>query len=740
MRQTPSLAPSMVKRIYFVFLILICVSASVYSLETKDIKESSSKAREMMLGGLLKGALENMHITKMKIDDEVSKKALEEFIKKIDFGKQFLTKVDVADFHRYDRLLDDELESGKLEFMDFAFDRLKERQGIIKTYVFERLKKPFDFKKEVPFETDSEKRKFVGNITELYDLWENILKYEILSEYADLKEKQDFPEIAAAKDKKNQSKKAAAKKDKNVKAEPKLTDEKLMAKSLEEVEKSYKKIFDRIEDRKRDFELDKFYNSFARIYDPHTDYLIPEDKDVFDIDMSGKLEGIGALLREDGIYIKVEDVIPGSPSWKTKKVEKDDLILKVSQGSKEAVDVVNMSVQDAVKLIRGKKGTEVRLTLKKPDGLIIVVPIVRDVVELEESYVKTVTLQKKGEKSLYGYISLPKFYRDFNDKNGRNCSDDMKKALEQLNKKKVDGAIVDLRNNGGGALIDAALMSGLFIKKGPIVQVKAQTGAVEVLDDKDMNVTFDKPLIVLVNNNSASASEIVAAALQDYGRAIVVGGEHTHGKGTVQQVIDLDNVIPPMAKPFSPFGAIKVTIQKFYRITGGSTQYKGVTPDVILPDPMSVLEKGERFLEYSLPWAQVAPVEFSPWEGPVYNRMDLVSKSTERVKKSEKFKKIFESIDWYKTRKEQTQKILTLEKFMADRTLVRTKSKEIEEQVQDKDLATNPITEITKEEDKERFQNTQDQLQKDPYIDESLNILSDMVSQTKTTANMSIKK
>lgn len=712
---------------FLTFGILISggVVTAVLAFEPESIPKDPTKARELMLGGFLKSALENMHLAKMKIDNEASYKALKEFIKKLDYGKQYLLKSDIEEFERNGTVLDDELESGKLDFMEKAFDRLKQREEAVKKFALIRLKEKFDFSTDVKLETDPEKRSFVKNEQELKDLWEKILKYEILTQYADYKQEQE--DEANNKDKKKQAKSGKNKK---------LNHEQLLSKSLEEVNKRYTKMFDRKDNRKRDFMLDKFYNSFTSIFDPHTYYLIPEEKDGFDIDMSGKLEGIGALLREDGIYIKVEDVIPGSPSWKSKQIHKDDLILKVGQGNKEAVDVVNLGVQEAVKLIRGKKGTEVRLTVKKADGIIKEVKLIRDVVELEESYAKTVKVQKKDVKGNYGYISLPKFYRDFNNRNGRNCTDDIRAAVEQLNKSNVDGLILDLRNNGGGALIDASMMSGLFIKQGPIVQVKASTGSVEVLEDKDPNVQFNKPMIVLVNNNSASASEIVAAALQDYGRAIIVGGEHTHGKGTVQQVVDLDSYVPPISRAYTPFGALKITVQKFYRINGSSTQYKGVTPDIILPDVMSVLEKGERFLDYSLPWGQVAAVEFKPWTEFSFDKDKLSSNSSDRVKKSPRFKKIFDSIDWYKVRKDETSKSLEMTKYLADRDTILKKSKEFEESPEaNKSLVVQSLTKEKKEEDKERFKKLVESIQKDPVIDESINILQDMLGQVaKITA------
>lgn len=693
-----------------------------------DEEFSSEYSREMMLGGLLKGALETMHLAKIKLNDDTSKKAFLEFIKKLDYGKQFLLQSDLQKLEKYRTQMDDALISGKLGVVNEAFELLDNRYKMIKTYIFQRLKKPFNFKNEDTLETDPDKRDFVKTEEELKSYWEKVLQLELLGRYADARAEQEHPEDAQ-KDRRGR-RKAVKKKAKKGK---KLSEAQLLAKALEEVTKNYEKIFSRLEEqnKKRDYQLDKFYNSITEVFDPHTYYMIPDEKDDFDIDMSGKLEGIGALLREDGPYIKVEEVIPGSVAWKSKKLDKDDVILKVGQGNSEPVDIVNMRIQDAVKLIRGKKGTIVKLTVKKPDGMISVVELKRDVVSLEDAYVKATVIEMKDSPYKVGYVTLPKFYRDFANRNGRNCTDDMRKALEDLNKQGVSALILDLRNNGGGALIDANMMSGLFIPKGPIVQVKAHTGSVEVLKDDDASVVFDKPMITMVNANSASASEIVAAALQDYGRSLIVGGDHTHGKGTVQQVVDFDSVIPPIAKVYSPFGALKITIQKFYRITGGSTQYKGVTPDIVLPDPMSVLEKGERFLDYSLPWGQVSPVPFDSWKKFTYDKKDLEKKSEARVKKSEKFKHIYASVDWYKQRKDATVRPLSLEKFWEEREMIRLKSKEFEDMKADPNLKVSSTVKLSKAEDKERFNRLAEALQKDPYVEESVNILQDELNDLK---------
>ncbi len=700
-------------------LLVALVSAPVYGfklLNSTKKKESPYSTREMILGGILKGALENMHFTKAKMNNDLSSKAFKEFIEKLDYGKQFLLQEDVNKLGTYELKIDDEIASGNLNLLEDAFEILKKRQNYVEKVIFKRLKKPFDLKKKRTLQTDPEKRKFAKSLKDLDALWDNLLTYEVLNRYADYLDEQN-----------GESEDDKSKKEKK-KVEKKLSHKELEKKARDAVAKSYTRLFKRLKKEKRGDKLDKFFNSVAKVYDPHTHYLVPEDKEDFDIDMSGKLEGIGALLREEGSYIKVEKIIPGSASWRGKQLEAGDVILKVGQGEKEAIDVVDMGLRDAVKLIRGKKGSEVRLTVKKASGLTKVIPIIRDVVQIEESYVKSSILQIKGDKRKYGYIHVPKFYRDFSDRFGRNCTDDTRDALKKVKKKGVDGVILDLRNNGGGALKDAQYISGLFIKEGPIVQVKAHTGSVEILKDTDSSVEFEKPVIVLINRFSASASEIVAAALQDYGRAIVVGGEHSHGKGTVQAVLDLDGYVPPLAKAYSPFGALKITIQKFYRVTGGSTQYKGVTPDIVLPDPFGHMETGERYLDYSLPWAKVDAVKFSPWKKYSYDIDKLKKNSEKRVSKNEKFSKITKSVNWYKNRKEQTKKDIDLDSFLADRKKLKDEAKEYEITKAQESLIVQETDKIKRKEDKERFKEFTEGLQKDPYITESINILNDILS------------
>jgi len=671
-------------------------------------------SREMVLGNILKGALENMHLSNKEIGDNLSQEAFKLFIERLDYGKQFLLISDVTALEKYKKSFDDMMISGDLAVLEASTQIFNKRIGEIEKHVEEILKAPLNYKQKETIETDPKKRKFLKTQKELFSHWERLMKLEVLGRMVDLKEEQD----GLATDDKGKKKKP--------KSNKKLTETEIEVEARAKVLKSYKKIFSRLANEKKSDKLDKFYNSVSKVFDPHTNYLVPEEKEDFDIDMSGKLEGIGAILREDNSYIKIERIVPGSASWKTKEVEAEDVILKVGQGKDEPVDVVDMSLRDAVKLIRGKKGSEVRLTIKKPNGLVKVVPIIRDVVEIEESYVKGTVLELSPYKTKIGYINIPKFYRDFNDRSGRNVTDDTKKEIQRLNKEGVSGIILDLRNNGGGALEDARMISGLFIEKGPIVQVKAHNGSVDILEDTDPALEFSKPTVVLINRFSASASEIVAAALQDYQRAVVVGGEFSHGKGTVQAVVDLDGYISAMAKSYSPLGALKITIQKFYRVNGSSTQYKGVTPDIILPDEFSHLESGEKFLEHSIPWGEVKPVSYSKWK-PTWNLKVLKDKSAKRVKESEKFKQVLNSMNWYGEQKKKTQRSLNIADFEKERKMIREKTDVFKKDIENTKLSVKDLSGKNDKASKEKFDDFAKTLKTDAVIEESFMIINDII-------------
>jgi carboxyl-terminal processing protease len=469
------------------------------------------------------------------------------------------------------------------------------------------------------------------------------------------------------------------------------------------------------------------------LYDPHSDYFEPIEKQNFDIRFTGKLEGIGATLQTVGDYTKVATVVVGGPAWKTKEVFENDIILKVAQEGADFKDISGMVINDVVQQIRGKKGTKVRLLVKKVDGTIKEVEITRDIIELEEGFAKSLLLkndQLPNEK--YGYIYLPRFYADFEDPKGRFCAPDVEKEIEKLKAENVKGIILDLRNNGGGSLSDVVKMTGFFIPSGPVVQVKSKESKADVLRDPDSRTQYDGALIVMVNNMSASASEIIAAALQDYGRAIIVGTKSTYGKGTVQRFFDLDMGLRGYEE-FKPLGEVKITTQKFYRINGGSTQLKGVTPDIILPDQYHYLEIGEREEDYAMEWTEIAPVGYEPQKSKLQSLDLLRKKSEDRVKSDPSFQMILKNALRIKKQRDQSVMPLSLNAY---KQLLKNQEKEAQEfrdafknyQIKGVENLAADLTEINADSAKiTRNIAFKESVGKDIYLRESLLILNDYI-------------
>ena len=709
----------------------------------------------LVLGNIIKSGLENLHFSKKVVDDSLSLQAFQEYLEFLDFGKRFLTAGDVAKLQKHEKAIDNQIVSGNLEIMQQGEKRLLERVKQIRAYVEKRLKGPFNLESKEHFQLDAEERSWAKDVNGLYRLWDRILLVDVISNHLDLEEEQDEslqeekettpsdvdmpkleeerPLLAGQKAKSKGSKKKQQGDDKDKKNKKKLSAKEIKQEAIARSKKRYLRVFERMLRQDYNDRLNKLFNAVAKVYDPHTQYLPPRAKEDFNISMSGSLEGIGAILREDGNYIKVVEIIPGSASWRGKKLKAEDIILKVGQGKQESVDIVGMRVEDAVQLIRGKKGSEVRLTVKHGDSSTEVISIIRDVVVIEESYVKYSTIQRKGHTERFGYIQVPTFYRDFKksllDKTARNCTDDVAVALEGLKKLKVAGIILDLRNNGGGSLEDARLMSGLFVKKGPIVQVKNYEGKMDVLRDRDPKITYDGPLAILTNKFSASASEILASAMQDYGRAVIVGGEETHGKGTVQTLLDLDQYINPRGPKLSaPLGSIKLTIQKFYRVTGGSTQFKGVTPDIVLPDPFGYLESGEKYHDFPLPWDEVKALKFERWPKPLALK-DLKNKSKERVSKNKKFQNIVKSVPLIEKKREDKKIPISLSAMRERRGRERKDRERFKFDEVDQDIVISNVSldqKLLSKDQKERKEEWIEGLKKDPYIGETLNILNDL--------------
>ncbi len=571
------------------FLFFVGASFTVY--QASEVEKDTLRLKTMMDG------FKNYHFNPLEINDNFSEKLFSLYMDRLDNGKRFLVQDDITQLSKYKAKLDENITEINYDFFDMSV--LLYEAGIqrAKSYYNEALVKDFDYTIEETLELDGDKREYSKNYDDQKLRWEKLIKYEILNRYNSSLEKQK-EELAKPKDERKEN------------FEEKSNDY-WLGEARSDVKKVFDKWFSRMENTKRSDRMDVYLNAIAGLYDPHTNYYAPIEKQNFDISMSGKLEGIGARLQSDGEETKVTEIITGGPAWKEGSLKPNDIIIKVAQGNEEPVDLNGMNINEVVSYIRGKKGTEVRLTVKTDDGTERIIPIVRDIVIMDEGYAKSVTLdyEKEGVKNI-GYIYLPRFYADFKDKEGRQCAEDVAQEVLKLKNQNVESIILDLRDNGGGSLRDVVKMSGLFIEKGPIVQVKSRDRDPNILEDEDKRVLFDGNLIVMVNQFSASASEILAAAMQDYNRAVIIGSKSTFGKGTVQRFVNLDDMVWGQTE-VKPLGSVKMTIQKFYRIDGGSTQLKGVVPDIILPDTYQKIDLGEKEYDYALEWTKIDPVKYS---------------------------------------------------------------------------------------------------------------------------------
>jgi carboxyl-terminal processing protease len=607
------------KSIFSYLLLFILLFSPGHARGFEKPGAANEENRIKLLSGLIRNHLETNHFARKKIDDGVSEAAFGLYIKQLDGQKSFLLKKNFKELRKYSRSIDDQVNSGKLDLPLKAAAVFSERIPVVQNIVKEILSGPFDFSVKEFIETDAEKNDFCETDSELKERWRKLLKYQALQQFMEQSEK--IPSESARSD---------------LPADATQLADSVRDKLLN----TYNVFFSRLAAKNQAEYNEEFFNAFTHSFDPHTEYMPPMNKEDFDIRMSGSLEGIGATLKEDENYIKVVSVMAGGPASKQGQLQAEDIILKVGEGKGEPVDIIGMKVKDAVRLIRGKKGTEVRLTIRKPDSKTLNIALVRDVIQIEDAFVKSTTIEN-GTGDTFGYVKVPSFYRDFGKagggNEGRNSTDDLKAELKKLKDTNINGLIIDLRNNGGGALTDAVRMAGLFIRTGPVVQVKNSGGKSQTLGDDDPDIMYTGPVVVLVNSISASASEILAGALQDYNRAVIIGGEHTHGKGTVQTIVDFDSELRIFQPNYKPVGALKLTTQKFYRISGESTQYRGVKPDLVLPDVLSGLRTGEQYLDYALPWDSIGPVPFKKWEGCGPDISQLKGKSLTRIKSNNSF-------------------------------------------------------------------------------------------------------
>ncbi|GAB4521887.1 MAG: carboxy terminal-processing peptidase [Haliangiales bacterium] len=610
---------------------------------------------------LVSQLLESEHLRRMELDDEVSRAAFVRYLDMVDPSKLFLLSANVKALRAHETEMDDQAKSGRLALAEETTTLLQERLEVVRGVVAKRLSEPFDFTVEEELETDPEKLDYAADEAALAERWRKSLKYELLVRLARM---DDLAEARA--------KLASEGGDVDTLDELPDTEAGREAKARRELADAYEARFARLTQAKSDEQVEMFLDALAGIYDPHTVYLPPVSKENFDIQMSGSLEGIGALLREHEHYIRVDEIVPGSASWRQGQLEAGDIILTVAEGvDGEPVDLGDMRLSDVVQLIRGKKGTVVTLTVKKPDERVLVIPITRDVVEVEAAYAKGAVLEHKKLRGPVGYIDVPSFYGNTRAHRGatpeRSSAGDVRTLLESFSKRGVESVILDLRGNGGGLLDDARIMTGLFIEDGPVVQTRRADSRGEVLHDDDPGISFAGNVVVLVNRFSASASEIVAGALQDYGRAVVVGTSATFGKGTVQMLVNLDALVPPEGADDDGMGVLKLTRQQFFRVSGASTQHRGVVPDITLADPTGYIDVGERSLDHSIPWSEVEALPFAAWDGAAWDKQALIERSEARQRDHKTFQRVAQRVELLKERRADTTQSLHRETWKAER-------------------------------------------------------------------------
>ena len=627
-----------------VLLLAVFVAIASCSFTTKKF---DNPEKDKLLIDLITYVLEKGHYSPKDINDAFSKNIYRNFIAGVDPLKRYFLMSDIEEFKRYETSIDDQIKIKDVTFFNLVYSRLSQRIAEIEKMYPTILEQSFDYKMDEELNVDYDKIAYAKDKKALKNRWRKQLKFSTISNYYDLIEENGTVLNEVSKKEQNEDDQ-----------KPKTISE-IELEARENTKNSMSEYFDFVNDLESKDYFAIFLNVIVEEFDPHTNYFAPSDRDRFELQMSGKLEVIGARLQKKNDYIKIVEVISGGPAWRGEHVEVGDMIMKVKQEKeKEAVSVVGMRLDDAVKLIKGPKGTKVILTIKRVDGSIEEEIITRDVVEIEETYAKS-TLIKKEDKN-YGLIDLRQFYFDMQNYKERNAASDVKKEILRLKDEGMQGLIIDLRGNGGGSLRTAVDMAGLFIKEGPIVQVASSGSKKEVLEDQDDEIVWDGPLVILVNELSASASEILAAAMQDYKRAIVIGSKQSYGKGTVQNLLDLNQWL--RNNDMGDMGSLKLTTQKFYRVNGGSTQLEGVKSDVVMADRYSYINIGEKDYDNPLPYDKIEPADYEVWNGYLdYEK--IIKKSMERMAKSEQLRLIDENAQWIKSRRDITTVNLNYESY-----------------------------------------------------------------------------
>ncbi len=731
------------KRNYKLVLLVLMLAFASCSFTNKTFEDPN---KDKMLLQLITYVLGEGHFNPKELNDSFSEKIFNGYLEQLDPLKRYFYESDIKEFEKYKHQLDDQIKAYDVTFFNITHERLLQRIEESKAVYEDVLASPFDFNVKEEFSTDYEKLTYITSKKEMRERWRQQLKFSTIANYDDLISQQENTYSSKKRismndlgiDKVTEDPKEDIERAKIIFGETE-DDKKVVTekKSLAELEKeareatlkSLNELYDFINERERKDWLAVYINAIVVEFDPHTFYFAPEEKERFDVAMSGNFEGIGARLQKKMDGIVIMEIISGGPAWRQNKLEVGDQILRVKQDNDEpAVNVVGMRLDDAVKLIKGPKGTNVILTLKKVSGNIEDLTITRDVVELEETYAKSASVIKNDKT--FGVINLPKFYVDFEDyKNKRNAASDIKLEIERLKNEGIEGLVLDLRNNGGGSLQTVVDIAGLFIKDGPIVQVKTAGEPKEVLSDKDKSIVWDGPLVILVNELSASASEILAAAMQDYKRGIVIGSKQTYGKGTVQNVLDLNRMVRNNSG--GDMGALKFTTQKFYRINGGSTQLEGVKSDVVVPDRYSYINIGEKDQENPLAWDKIDAVNYTVWEN-YFDYNTAISNSRERMKNNEQLKLIDQNAQWVKQIRDKEVYSLNYDEYKAALKLNEEEAKRFEklsEYTTNLTFSSLPYEQKLMANDtvlKAKRERWHKNLSQDVYIEEALNVLHDL--------------
>ena len=673
------------------------------------LANTSSPEKDKLLIEIMAYVLERGHYDPETIDDAFSENVFMNYLESMDGQHRFYIQADVNNFNQFKTELDDQIKESKLDFFDYTYKKYIQRLEQIKAFYKPLLDRPFDFSLDEEMDLDYETMGYAESLSDLKNVWLQYFKLSTLGVYADKKEEE-------------------LKKFELDSTYVMLTDVVIEEQARAITKENMDLFFEVREDLERKDYFSIYLNAIATQFDPHTYYFAPQEKDRFDTSISGKFEGIGARLQKKNQEVRIVEVISGGPVWRDQLLEEEDVIMKVAQENEEPVDIAGMRLDDVVKLIKGPKGTTVYLTVKHVDATEEVIPITRDIVELEDAFAKSSIITKENKK--FGVIHLPKFYVDFNDYGERNAASDVKNEIEKLKSENVEGIILDLRGNGGGSLQTVVDMTGFFIKDGPVVQVKSTGGKKEILRDTDPSISWDGPLVLMVNEFSASASEIIAAALQDYKRAVILGGKQTFGKGTVQNVVDLNRIIS--SNTHGDLGALKITIQKFYRINGGSTQLEGVKSDVVFPGRYSYIETGEQAQDNPLSWDQISPADYQTWNAS--GNFDFaVEQSKNRIASNSYMMLIDEQAQWIKSQQDDDSYSLNYDNYSKER---KQRIEETAKYDQLDDFKSSftlqaPKADVSALESdadlKERRARWEEGLEKDIYLFEAVNVLEDLI-------------